>query len=86
MRGQRGIAKNVMRRNGRSNDGALHRTVADRVLVPDAVSEGVRLVPVWSDELAVDKTWHQDGNLAQRPLVAPESALTIGTLYNKVLH
>ena len=60
--------------------------VADRVLVPDAVSEGVRIVPVLSDELAVDKTWHQDGNLAQRPFVARESALTIRTLYNKVLH
>ena len=31
--------------------------VADRVLVPDAVTDGVRLLHVLSDELAVDKTW-----------------------------
>jgi hypothetical protein len=41
-----------------------HRIVADRVLVPDAVSDGVRLLHVLSDELAVDKTRHRDGDLA----------------------
>jgi hypothetical protein len=43
-----------------------HRTVADRVLVPDAVSDGVPLLHVLSDELAVDKTSHQDGDIAKR--------------------
>ena len=51
--------------------------VADRVLVPDAVSDGVRLLHVLSDELAVDKTWSQDGDVAKRLSVAPES---VGTL------
>ena len=31
------------------------------------VGEGVRLLHVLSDELAVDKTWHQDGDVAKPP-------------------
>ena len=54
--------------------------VADRALVPDAVSDGVRLPQILSHELAVDKTWPQDGDVAKHLSVAPESVLTIGTL------
>jgi len=40
-----------------TNMSGMNRTVADRVLVPDAVSDGLRLFHVVSDELTVDKTW-----------------------------
>jgi len=48
-----------------------HRAIAHRVLVPDASSHGVRLLHLVSDELAVDKTGRQDGDVTATALPPP---------------